>query len=292
MGSAIHSWVTGVVYLLAATAAHGATIAVPAGGDLQAALDAAQPGDVITLGANDSTQTIDHGPDDQVPYAFILDRLYVHGDPELGQKRGIALHSRDTTIVNSWVSDCKAIGQEAQAIGGFNGPGNYVIENNYLEGSTQSFLLGGADPPIQGLVTTAVVFRHNHLSKPLVAYHLWVRGKADRDKRVNDAVMVQFSGSVDAAGAPAYRIGTTLATDVNLADCNGCHLSGWGWQDNGWGRNVVGPAIYFEQPGAQTIRVQVKEDGFSIDQIVLSAETFLTVAPGALKNDTMIVPRD
>jgi hypothetical protein len=238
--------------VLVATAAHAATIAVPAGGDLQAALDAAQPGDVITLepnatytgnfllpnkgdtseyitirsaapdavfppngvritpayaaylpkikspnalwalqtatranhyklmflefqanvggandiitlGANDSTQT----ELSQVPYAFILDRLYVHGDPELGQKRGIALHSRDTTVINSWVSDCKAITQESQAISGFNGPGNYLIENNYLEAATQSFLLGGADPPIPGLVTTNVVFRYNHLSKPL-----------------------------------------------------------------------------------------------------------------------------
>ena len=122
-----------------------------------------------------------------------------------------------------------------------------------------------------------------------VAYHLWVRGKADKDKRKNDAVIVQFSGSADAAGAPAYRLGTTSGTSVNLADCNGCHLSGWGWQDNGWGVNVMGPAIYFEQQGAQTIRVQVKQDGFSIDQIVLSAETFLTAAPGALKNDATIV---
>jgi Putative Ig domain len=257
MGFRIPSWATCVVYFLAATAAHAATIAVPAGGDLQAALNAAQPGDVITLepgatytgnfilpnkalpdngdtpeyitirsaapdevfppfgvrmtpayaahlpkikspnalwalqtatsahhyklmflefqanvggandiitlGANDSTQT----ELTQVPYAFILDRLYVHGDPELGQKRGIALHSRDTTVINSWVSDCKAIGQESQAIGGFNGPGHYVIENNYLEAATQSFLLGGADPPIKDLVTTNVVFRYNYLTKPL-----------------------------------------------------------------------------------------------------------------------------
>jgi hypothetical protein len=102
-----------------------------------------------------------------VPYAFVLDRLYVHGDPELGQKRGIALHSRDTTVMNSWVSDCKAINQESQAVSGFNGPGNYLIENNYLEAATQSFLLGVADPPIPNLVTTNVVFRYNHLSKPL-----------------------------------------------------------------------------------------------------------------------------
>ncbi len=42
-------WGTGVVFLFAAAASHAATIAVPAGGDFQAALDAAQPGDVITL---------------------------------------------------------------------------------------------------------------------------------------------------------------------------------------------------------------------------------------------------
>jgi hypothetical protein len=35
--------------------------------------------DIITIGANDSTQT----ELTQVPYAFILDRLYIHGDPEL-----------------------------------------------------------------------------------------------------------------------------------------------------------------------------------------------------------------
>jgi len=49
MGFRIPSWATGVVYFLAASAAHAATIAVPSGGDLQAALNAAQPGDVITL---------------------------------------------------------------------------------------------------------------------------------------------------------------------------------------------------------------------------------------------------
>jgi hypothetical protein len=121
-------------------------------------------------------------------------------------------------------------------------------------------------------------------------YHLWVRGKADKDKRVNDAVFVQFSGSVD-AGVPAYRIGTTSATAVNLADCNGCRLDAWGWQDNAFGTGVMAAPIFFEQSGAQTIRVQVKQDGFSIDQIVLSSATFMSAAPGPLKNDATIVPK-
>src|SRR6267378_8396285 len=120
-------------------------------------------GDIISLGAGDNTQT----QLSQVPYALVLDRLYLHGDPVMGQKRGIALHSRDTDVINSWVSDCKVVGQEAQAISGFNGPGNYLIENNHLEGATQNFLIGGADPVIPNLVTSNITFRYNHLTKPL-----------------------------------------------------------------------------------------------------------------------------
>jgi hypothetical protein len=45
----IPSWGAAVVFLLTAAASHAATIAVPAGGGLQAALAAAQPGDVITF---------------------------------------------------------------------------------------------------------------------------------------------------------------------------------------------------------------------------------------------------
>jgi hypothetical protein len=120
---------------------------------------------------------------------------------------------------------------------------------------------------------------------------LWVGGKAQNNCKANDSVMVQFSTSVDASGVASNRIGTTSGQDVILEDCSSCTLSGWGWQDNGSGANVMGPAIYFGQSGPQTIRVQIKEDGMSIDQIVLSAARYLTVSPGALKNDTTILVR-
>ena len=152
-------------------------------------------GDLIALGAGDSTQT----SLTQVPYALVLDRVYVHGDPVMGQKRGIALHSRDTSIINSYISDCKAVGQEAQAISGFNGPGNYLIENNYLEGSTQSFLLGGADPTIPNLVTTNVTVRLNHMTKQLA----W------RDPIIATPAAVSatsVSGGSLAAGTYSYKV--------------------------------------------------------------------------------------
>ncbi len=122
------------------------------------------------------------------------------------------------------------------------------------------------------------------------AYRLWIRGRAQNDYWANDSVHVQFSGSVNASGSPAWRIGTTSSTEINLEDCSGCGLAGWGWQDNGWGTGVMGPLVYFQATGTQTIRVQTREDGFSIDQILLSPEKFLSTAPGALKNDTTIYP--
>ena len=237
---------------LTATASHGATIALPANGDLQAAINSAQPGDVITLpagatyvgnfvlpaktnpnglsitirsAASSSTlpaagqrimpthanqlpkikspnalpalQTaasarfwvlrylefqanfggygdiIALGSGDpavqtslsQVPGDLVIDHCYIHGDAAFGQKRGIALNSGKTDIVDSYISDIKAIGFETQAIAGWNGPGPYRILNNYLEGAGINFLLGGGDPGIPNLVTSNVEFKRNHLKK-------------------------------------------------------------------------------------------------------------------------------
>jgi phosphatidylserine/phosphatidylglycerophosphate/cardiolipin synthase-like enzyme len=122
-------------------------------------------------------------------------------------------------------------------------------------------------------------------------YRLWVRGRADNNNWGNDSVFVQFSGSVTASGSATWRIGTTSATEMNLEDCSGCGLQAWGWQDNGWGVGIMGPLIYFARTGPQTIRIQTREDGLSIDQIVLSPETYLDTSPGALKSDTTILPK-
>jgi phosphatidylserine/phosphatidylglycerophosphate/cardiolipin synthase-like enzyme/regulation of enolase protein 1 (concanavalin A-like superfamily) len=122
-----------------------------------------------------------------------------------------------------------------------------------------------------------------------VAYRLWIRGKAQSNAWPNDSVFVQFSDSVTSAGAATYRIGTTSATTVTIEDCSGCGLSGWGWNDNAIGVGVLGPQIFFATTGPQQIRVSMREDGLSIDQIVLSRGPFLTTAPGATKNDGTIL---
>jgi hypothetical protein len=244
------------IALLFSSPALAATIAVPAGGDLQAALANARPGDVVELAAgatyignftlpkrdtafpaNDSADFITlrtAGPDAiaagerltpdlaaplaklrspnslpviqtdrgahhwrllllelqstssgtgndeilalgsatasqnslaQVPHDIIVDRCYIHGDSVVGTKRCVALNSAATTVTGSYIADCKRIGQEAQAIAGFNGPGPFTISNNYLEAAGENIMFGGVDPPIPQLVPSDIRITGNLISK-------------------------------------------------------------------------------------------------------------------------------
>lgn len=226
----------------------GRSLAVPAGGNLQAALDRAQPGDVITLApgatyggpfvlpnkngpgwvivrtaAPDSSLPpsgtrvdpsyapqmpkleaaagtvivtvagahhyrfigIEIRPSkgaflynlvqlgtaersaDQLPHHIVFDRCYLHGDPRAGTRRGVAMNSRYTAVIDSYLSDFKEVGADSQAIAGWNGPGPFKITNNYLEGAGENLIFGGADPSIPGLVPSDIEIRRNRFAKPL-----------------------------------------------------------------------------------------------------------------------------
>jgi endonuclease/exonuclease/phosphatase family metal-dependent hydrolase len=138
-------------------------------------------------------------------------------------------------------------------------------------------------------ITTAAASPANYFELTFTAtagvpYHLWVHGRADGDEWDNDSVFVQFSTSVNSSGGAVYRIGTTSAAEVNLEPCKGCGLSGWKWQDNGYGWGVYGPNIYFATTGTQKLRVQTREDGMSIDQILLSPSKYLKSKPPELSS--------
>lgn len=120
-------------------------------------------GTIIALGDGSTRQTSMA----MVPRNLVVDRVYVHGEPGVAQRRGIALNSAATQIINSWISDIKAAGADAQAICGWNGPGPFVIANNYLEASGENIMFGGADPSIAGLVPSDITVVGNHLTKPL-----------------------------------------------------------------------------------------------------------------------------
>ncbi len=130
------------------------------------------------------------------------------------------------------------------------------------------------------------------VADPTQVYKLWIRLKADGNNFANDSVWVQLTGATTAAGTPAYRIGTTSGLAVNLEECSGCGLAGWGWEDDGWGAvNQNGTTLRFPEGGIQFIRIQRREDGVSIDQVVLSSEKYLSARPGSAKNDQTILNR-
>jgi hypothetical protein len=48
--------------------------------------------------------------------------------------------------------------------------------------------------------------------------------------------------------------------------------------------------LKFATNGWQKLRIQTREDGVSIDQVVLSSEKYRTTRPGAVRNDATILP--
>ncbi len=152
-------------------------------------------GDIVQIGDGSTLQN----SLDKVPHHIVLSHLYIHGDPWFGQKRGIALNAASVTIRDSHISDCKGVGQDTQAIGGWNGPGPYTIKNNYLEAAGENVMFGGADPSIANLVADGITFRGNYVSRPMA----W-RDPILRTPTVTTASR-EAGGSLP-AGTYAYRI--------------------------------------------------------------------------------------
>jgi hypothetical protein len=109
----------------------------------------------------------------QIPEQIILDRVFIHGNATQAIQRCLMLNSRRSAVINSWLSDCHEKGTDAQAIIGWAGPGPFKIENNYLEGSGENVLFGGADPSVEGLVPSDITFRRNYVARPTSWNGVW-----------------------------------------------------------------------------------------------------------------------
>lgn len=120
--------------------------------------------DMILLGDGGSTAQTSLS---QVPHHIRFDRCYIHGFSTGYAKRGIGLHSAETSILNSHISDFHVEGQDAQGIAGWNGPGPFHIANNFISASGENIGFGGSLPAITNLVPSDIEILHNHLYKPL-----------------------------------------------------------------------------------------------------------------------------
>jgi hypothetical protein len=120
---------------------------------------AGSSGDVVQLGDGLNADPA------LTPTDLVLDRVVIIGEPT--SKRGVQLNSAATTIRSSHIGNIRLSGQESQGIAGWNGPGPFTIEDNYIEAGSIGVLFGGAQPAIANLVPSDITFRRNLVSRPV-----------------------------------------------------------------------------------------------------------------------------
>lgn len=146
---------------------------------------------LIDLGASDYTSL------SQFPHHLIFDRCYVHSTGLNKARRGFALNSAETSVVNSYVSGFAGAGDETQAIAGWNGPGPFHVVNDYVEGACQNIMFGGADPSIPDLVPSDIEIRRNYLFKPAAWFG---RASIKASIELKNARRVMIDGNVIESG--------------------------------------------------------------------------------------------
>lgn len=160
---------------------------------------------LIPIGnADTSTSTL--------PNNITFDRCYIHGDPTVGGRRGVAMNGHTIAVIDSHLSDWKENGNDTQALHTYNSPGPLKIVNNYLEAAAENFMSGGADANISGLVPSDIEIRRNHIYKPLS----WV-GSAWQVKNLLElkiAKRVLIEGNVFENSWAAAQIGFALNSSV------------------------------------------------------------------------------
>ena len=110
--------------------------------------------------------TVQTTSDTDLAHDIILDRVYLHADP-VGARRGVALNSKSSAVIDSYIAGFREMGADSQAIAGWAGPGPYLIANDYLEGASENVIFGGADPSIANLVPSDIEICGNYFKKDL-----------------------------------------------------------------------------------------------------------------------------
>lgn len=85
---------------------------------------------------------------------------------DIGQHRGILANAKNITIKNTRISNIwHSI--DTQAILGYEGTENLLVEDCYLEASGENIMFGGADPSSESLIPKNIVIRNCHMYKPM-----------------------------------------------------------------------------------------------------------------------------
>jgi len=155
------------------------TINVPAGGDFQGALNIAAPRDTIVLQAGavyrsvEGTFALPNMPGAQYITIRSSALASLPGEDQRVRPSDAqhmpkleTVHGAPVLAATGGAHHFKRVGQDAQAIAGWGGPGPFLIQNNYLEGAAENLLFGGASSSVPNVVPSDITIRRNHFYKP------------------------------------------------------------------------------------------------------------------------------
>ncbi len=101
-----------------------------------------------------------------LPSYITVDRCYIHGETLSHIKFGMQLNGSYFAVIDSYLSEFHGIGQDTQALFSYMGSGPFKIANNFLEGSGENILFGGAWDAIPNAIAADVTVTNNYFYKP------------------------------------------------------------------------------------------------------------------------------
>lgn len=124
---------------------------------------------IIRFGSAENTQTTAN-----TAHHLVLDRVYLHGTATASVSRCLALNSGTSVVIDSWFAHCHGNSGDSQAIIGWNGPGPFLIQNNYLEAGHEVVAFGGGTFTVTNGAPSDITIRGNHMTRPL-SWHFGAR---------------------------------------------------------------------------------------------------------------------
>jgi hypothetical protein len=96
---------------------------------------------------------------------LVVDRCTLLGDPGFGGHRGIMLNGMGARVTQCYIADIFDIGRDTQAISGWDGTRDIVIDDCYLEAAGEVVMFGGADSLSAERMPTNIAVTNCHLTK-------------------------------------------------------------------------------------------------------------------------------
>ncbi len=210
--------------------------------------------DIVQIGKTDESRIED------LPHHIEFDRVYMYGDKNFGQRRGIAANGRFLKIENSHFSDFKREGEESQAIATWASDGHIEIINNYLEAAAESVLFGGAESKLR-LIPADCLVKDNWMNKPIdwmgtkwvVKNFLEIKSgkriKIENNLMTNNWAMAQEgTGLVFRTGEDSGKHATLEDIEVsnNIVRSSGSAINVYGGEGDGGRRLTVRNNLFYD----------------------------------------------